>query len=73
MENSDEPMPISIQKNRKRVLEIFSAIKGPISKDTTVAAGSSQKSGCSWAMNNNVKNHVVALKIRKKIKKNCPR
>lgn len=72
MENNDEITPIRIQKSKKCFLGTFSAIKGPISKDTTVAIGSSHKCGRSQAMEKStVKNHVLELKIKKKIRKKC--
>ena len=73
IENNDEITPIRIQKVKKRVLEIFSATKGPISKDTMVAVKSRKKNDCSSAIVNTVKNHIIELKIRKKIRKNCLR
>jgi len=71
-ENKDEITPSRIQKSKKRILETLSAIRGPIRKDTTVAAGSNHICGRSQAIEKSmVKNHVIELRIRKKIRKNC--
>ena len=72
-ENNDEITPNRTQRSKKRILETLSAIKGPIRKDTTVAAGSNHRRGKSQAIvseKSMVKNQVIELKIRKKIRKN---
>jgi hypothetical protein len=71
-ENMDEITPSRVQRSKKCILETLSAIRGPIRKDIIVVAGSNHICGRSQAMEKSiVKNHVIELKIKKKIKKKC--
>jgi hypothetical protein len=70
-EIKDEITPSKTQMSKKRILETLSAIRGPMTKDIIVAAGSNHISAISQAIKKSiVKNHMTELTIRKKISKN---